>query len=121
MAKFIDLPTFTDSRGSLTIIEHFSEFEVKRVYYIYDVIGKRGGHRHKKTIQGLICLSGSCEVYINDGTNEKTFKLDSPQKCLLVDPDDWHTMDAFSDSSILLVLASEYYDKEDYIDEPYCS
>lgn len=119
MSKIISLPTFSDSRGSLTIIEQFSEFEIKRIYYIYDVDGSRGGHRHKKTTQGLICLSGRCQVYINNGESEKIVELDSPEKCLILEPEDWHTMDNFTESSVLLVLASEYYDREDYIDEPY--
>ena len=94
-------------------------FEIKRVYYIYDAIGKRGGHRHKNTDQALICLNGSCEIYLNNQGEESTVLLDSPEKCLIVHKDDWHTMDQFSKGSILLVLASTKYDVNDYIDEPY--
>lgn len=119
MAYIINLPTFRDSRGSLTVVEKLLPFEIKRFYYIYNVTSKRGGHRHKKTIQALICLGGSCEIYVHDGKREETILLDSPSKCLILDPRDWHTMDKFSKGSTLLVLSSEYYDVDDYIDEEY--
>ena len=119
MAYLIDLPTFEDERGKLTVIEKLLPFDIKRLYYIYDVTSKRGGHRHKKTIQALICLGGSCEVFIDNGEKKETILLDSPSKCLILEPKDWHTMDKFSKGSTLLVLASEYYDKDDYIDEGY--
>ena len=119
MAYIIDLPTFVDERGSLTVVENLLPFEIKRFYYIYDVTAKRGGHRHHKTVQALICLCGSCEIYLNDGTKEETVVLNTPKKCLLVEPKDWHTMDNFSQGSVLLVFSSELYDKNDYIDEEY--
>ncbi len=119
MPYFIDLPTFCDGRGGLTVIEKLLPFDIKRIYYIYNVSEKRGGHRHKKSIQALICLGGSCEIYVNDGKVEQIFVLDSPDKCLILEPRDWHTMDNFSKGSNLLVLASEYYDISDYIDEKY--
>ncbi|KYJ86922.1 sugar 3,4-ketoisomerase [Sulfurovum riftiae] len=119
MAYFIDLPTFGDERGKLTIIEKVLPFEIKRFYYVYDVCAKRGGHRHKKTVQALVCLGGSCEVYVNNGKEEQVFVLSQPDKCLIVEPHDWHTMDHFTDGSTLLVFASEYYDVNDYIDKEY--
>lgn len=119
MAYIIDLPTFKDERGWLTVMEKLLPFEIKRFYCIYDVAQKRGGHRHKKTVQALICVSGSCEIYVNDGLKKETFLLDSPSKCLLLEPEDWHTMDNFSKGSTILVFASEFYDKDDYIDEEY--
>lgn len=119
MAYIINLPTFSDDRGHLTVVEKLLPFEIKRFYYIYGVNEKRGGHRHKKTIQALISLGGSCEIYVNDGNKEKTILLDSPDKCLVLDPKDWHTMDKFSIGSTLLVFSSEYYDLEDYVDEKY--
>ena len=100
-------------------MEKLLPFEIKRFYCIYDVIQKRGGHRHKKTIQALICLGGSCEVYVNDGLKKETFLLDSPSKCLLLEPEDWHTMDKFTKGSTLLVFASEFYNKDDYVSEEY--
>ena len=119
MAYIIELPTFEDERGNLTVVQKLLPFDIKRFYYIYDVRDKRGGHRHKKTIQALILLGGSCEIYVNDGTKEEIFLLDSPSKCLILDYKDWHTMNKFSVCSTLLVFASEYYDKNDYIDEKY--
>ena len=119
MSYFINLPTFTDKRGGLTVVEKILPFNIKRLYYIYNATGKRGGHRHKKSIQALICIGGSCEIYINNKKNEKTVLLDSVRKCLILEPEDWHTMDKFSKGSVLLVMASEYYDIDDYIDEPY--
>ena len=119
MAYIITLPTFCDERGSLTVVEKLLPFDIKRFYYIYDVSSKRGGHRHKKTIQALISLGGSCEIYVHDGVKEEIFLLDSPSQCLILDPKDWHTMDNFSKGSILLVFSSEFYDKNDYIDKEY--
>jgi dTDP-4-dehydrorhamnose 3,5-epimerase-like enzyme len=119
MAHIIDLPTFGDDRGRLTIIEKVLPFEIKRFYYVYDVRGIRGGHRHHKTVQALVCLGGSCEIYTNNGEKEEIFLLDRSDKCLIVQPEDWHTMDHFTNKSTLLVFASEYYDVNDYIDEKY--
>lgn len=119
MAYIINVPTFSDSRGSLSVMEKLLPFEIKRFYYIYNTTSKRGGHRHKKAIQGLICVGGSCEIYVHDGESETTFLLDSPEKCLILDPKDWHTMDQFTNHATLLVFSSEYYDLNDYIDEAY--
>lgn len=119
MAHIIKLPTFKDERGNLTVVEKLLPFDIKRFYYIYGASSKRGGHRHKKTMQALISLGGSCEIYVNDGSKEEVFLLDEPSKCLILDPKDWHTMDNFSIGSTLLVFSSEFYDKDDYIDEEY--
>jgi len=119
MAYFIDIPTFKDIRGSLTVIDNYLPFEIKRVYYIYNANHKRGGHHHKKTIQCLIALNGSCEIYVNDGKSKNIFLLDRPNKGLIINPEDWHTMDNFNNNCILLVLASEHYDVNDYVDEEY--
>jgi quercetin dioxygenase-like cupin family protein len=119
MARIINLQKFSDERGNLTVVEKILPFEIKRFYYIYDVTSKRGGHRHKKTTQALIILGGSCEIYVNNGQKEEIFLLDSPTKCLILEPEDWHTMDKFSEGSTLLVFSSEFYDKDDYIDEEY--
>ena len=91
------------------------------MYYIYGVPpgSVRGGHRHDKTIHALVCLKGSVEVYVNDGVTEATFLLDSPEKGLYLPPEDWHSMHNFSDDAVLLALASEYYDPDEYIPEGY--
>lgn len=119
MAYWLELPTFGDERGKLTIIENILPFEIKRFYYVYDVKGVRGGHRHHKTMQALVCLGGSCTVNVDDGKTKKTFLLKTSKKCLIVEPKDWHTMENFSKGATLLVFASSYYDVADYIDQPY--
>jgi len=119
MAYFIETPKFSDSTGSLCVIERLLPFDIKRVYYIFDVKGERGGHRHKKTKQALICLSGSCEIFVDNGMEKNIFSLDKPNQCLVLEPKDWHTMGSFSKTATLVVFASEFYDINDYIDEPY--
>ncbi len=119
MAKLIEIPTFSDARGNLSVVDEIIPFEIKRVYYIYRAEGARGGHRHKKTIQGLIAVSGSCEIFVDNGQNSETINLKSPDKLLIVNPEDWHTMQNFSSDCVLLVLSSEHYDRNDYIDQPY--
>jgi dTDP-4-dehydrorhamnose 3,5-epimerase-like enzyme len=118
MAYIIDLLTITDERGSITIAEKALPFEIKRVYWVYQFSAKRGGHRHKKTLQALICINGSCEIFINNGTEKTTVLLDRSNKCLVLSPEDWHTMDGLDENCVLLVMASEHYDKNDYIYEP---
>lgn len=118
MATLFELPTFLDERGKLTVIENQVNFDIKRVYYIYDVKSlRRGGHKHKITKQALICVSGSCRIYVKNKLNERDFSLDDPKICLLLEPEDWHYMDDFSAGTVLLVLASEKFDADDYIDE----
>ena len=120
MAKLIDLKTFTDKRGNLTVIEKVIPFDVKRIFYIYGVDDSiRGGHRHHKTVQAAICLKGECKISNNDGTKQETFHLDRPDKCLILEPQDWHQMFEFSPDAILMVLASEYFESKDYIYDRY--
>ena len=124
MAHLIDLRTFIDDRGRLTVIEDSQlPFKIKRSFYIYGTKEHvmRGKHRHKKTIQAMICLQGSCEVYNNNGQKEERFLLDNPSKCLILQPEDWHYMDNFTNNTIMQVLASENFDAGDYIYEPYQS
>tara|TARA_B110000503_G_C7046085_1_gene370281 strand:+ start:223 stop:588 length:366 start_codon:yes stop_codon:yes gene_type:complete len=120
MAKLIILPAHFDERGSLTTIEKCLPFDINRVYFINDIKGNsRGGHRHKTCWQALISVSGSCKVYCNNGLQKEIFIMDSPQKCLLLKPEDWHEMLNFNENNILLVLASHHYDINDYIYEDY--
>jgi dTDP-4-dehydrorhamnose 3,5-epimerase-like enzyme len=122
MAYLIDLKSFTDKRGNLTVIERTVPFDIKRIFYIYGVDGSsRGGHRHKKTMQAAICIQGSCYINNNDGAKASTFLLNQPDKCLIIEPADWHTMTQFSKDAILMILASEYFNENDYIFEPYAS
>lgn len=120
MADIIDLATFTDVRGNLTVVEKVLPFDIKRIFYIYGVDeSARGGHRHCKTWQAAICLKGSCSVATNDGLKREAFLLDNPAKCLLLEPRDWHQMEKFTPDAILMILASEYFDPDDYIYRDY--
>jgi len=123
MAHIIELNTFVDQRGNLSVIDDVQStlpFKIKRVFYIYNIDdSQRGGHRHYKTLQAAICINGSCTVSCNNGKEKKVFKLDSANKCLIINSNDWHTMENFIEGSILLVFASEKFDYRDYIFEPY--
>lgn len=120
MAYLIDLETHTDLRGNLTVIEDVLPFSIERVFYIYGVDkSERGGHRHHKTIQAAVCIQGECKIFCDDGTKTMNFFLNKPSKCVLLEPRDWHKMYDFSKDAILMVLASERFDQNDYIFETY--
>ena len=120
MAFLINLKTFTDNRGNLTVIERVIPFDIKRIYYIYGVDDSiRGGHRHKTTLQAAICIQGHCTIYNTDSKKEDIFVLDKPDKCLIIETNDWHRMYDFSKDAILMILASEFFDDNDYIYEEY--
>lgn len=120
MANIIDLQTFTDKRGNLTVIENVLPFQIKRVFYIYGVDDSvRGGHRHYETIQAAICIKGECKIYNYDNNEKEIFHLNTPSKCLILEPKDWHKMYDFSEDAILMVFASENYNEKDYIFEAY--
>ena len=108
-----------DKFGYLTPIEFGQEipFEVKRLYYIYDVNDNqvRGNHSHKKLHQVLICVHGSVDVTLKNHFGEETYTLDDPSVGLYVGPDNWREMSNFKDGAVLFVLASENYDEGDYI------
>jgi len=121
MPSIKHLPCFQSDLGDLTVLEGIFPGPIKRVYYIYDVPADvvRGGHRHHVTWQILVCIRGKCRVYVHNGEVETEIWLDQPDKCLILEPRDWHSMDQFSSDALLLVLANEVYDPRDYIDEPY--
>jgi dTDP-4-dehydrorhamnose 3,5-epimerase-like enzyme len=120
MACLINLTTINDARGNLTLIEKVIPFDIKRIFYIYGLDDSvRGKHRHHKTSQAIVCIQGHCTVFSFDGIKEEIFVLDHPGKCLILEPKDWHKMYGFSTDAILMVMASEHYDPEDYIFEPY--
>lgn len=114
----INIPKVHDQRGSLAVIEKDCiPFQIKRVYYLYDVPSDsfRGGHAHNNLYQLLIPLSGSFEVSLNDGESTKKILLNKPNIGLLIVPGIWREIDNFSSGSVCLVLASEEYDESDYI------
>jgi hypothetical protein len=100
-------------------VEDTLPFPIRRVFWITNADGMtRGGHRHHVTRQALIAVAGSIDVYLNDGRHEATVRLAEPSRCLIVEPEDWHTM-YFTNAAVLLVMASGPYDRRDYINEPY--
>lgn len=120
MANIIDLKTFTDKRGNLTVIDKIVPFTIKRIFYIYGVDdSKRGGHRHHQTVQLATCIQGSCKIFSTNGQTEMVYELNHPNQALLIEPQDWHTMYDFTPNCILMVLASEEFNETDYIFEPY--
>jgi dTDP-4-dehydrorhamnose 3,5-epimerase-like enzyme len=120
MAYLIDLKTFTDDRGSLNSIDRVLPFEIKRLYYIYNVDDEltRGGHRHFRTVEGLICMHGSFKVLIDNGREKFEYFLDSPSKILVMEIGDWHLMFDMSPDAVLMGIASTHYDPSDYAYEP---
>lgn len=119
MKKIINLISHGDSRGQLIAIEQLKDlpFEIKRVYYIYDTLPnvRRGFHAHKKLQQLLVCTSGECKILLDDGENKEVFTLNKPTEGLLVEGCIWREMFDFSSDAVLMVLASDYYDEDDYI------
>jgi dTDP-4-dehydrorhamnose 3,5-epimerase-like enzyme len=116
--KLIEVPKIHDVRGNLSVIENDTiPYEIKRVYYLYDVPSdsRRGGHAHKEQLEFLIALSGSFEVVLHDGENEKRITLNKPNFGLLIDKGIWRELENFSSGSVCLVLASDVYLEDDYI------
>lgn len=114
----IELPRVTDPRGNLTFIESEKHlpFEIKRVYYLYDVPAgaARAGHGHKTLEQVIIPLSGSFDVDLHDGRTQKKFHLNRPYLGLYIPSMVWRYMDNFSSGAVCLVLASAFFDESDY-------
>lgn len=119
--KIIELPKITDPRGNLTVAEQMKNvpFEIKRVYWTYDVPGgeSRGGHAHKDLYQLVVAMSGSFTVTLDNGKEQVTVLLNHPWQGLLIEPGTWRTLDDFSSGAVCMVLASELYDEDDYIYE----
>ena len=114
----IELPRIPEARGNLTFIEggRHVPFEIKRVYYLYDVPGgaERGGHGHKELQQLIVAMSGSFDVTVDDGKDRKRFHLNRSYFGLYVCPMIWRELDNFSSGSVCMALASTLYDVADY-------
>lgn len=117
--KLIELPKITDPRGNLSFIEggQHIPFDIKRVYYLYDVPGgsDRGSHAHKNLCQFIVAMSGSFDVVLDDGKEKKRFHLNRSYYGLYVCPMMWRDLDNFSSGAVCMVLASTHYDEADYI------
>jgi dTDP-4-dehydrorhamnose 3,5-epimerase-like enzyme len=117
--KLIDLRKIADPRGNLTVVEENQDvpFDIKRVYYLYDVPGgeSRGAHAHKALYQLLVAANGSFSVTLGDGKEKVTYNLKRPYVGLLIVPGIWRDLDDFSSGSVCLCLASEHYEAADYI------
>jgi len=113
-----DLTRIVDNRGNLTYIESGKHipFEIKRVYYLYDVPGgtSRGGHGHKKLKQLIIAISGSFDITVDDGCEKQIIHLNRSFQGLYIPPMMWRDLDNFSSGAVCMVLASEFYDEGDY-------
>lgn len=114
----IDIPTIKEARGNLAVIEkEVLPFEVKRVYYLYDVPSdaSRGGHAHKELNQCLFALSGSFDVVLFDGSEKRIIHLNKPNKGLIIPNGVWRELENFSSGSVCLALVSDVFKEEDYI------
>jgi dTDP-4-dehydrorhamnose 3,5-epimerase-like enzyme len=109
----------SDRKGNLTVVQNGATlpFDVKRVYYLYDVPGgeSRGAHAHKELQQLIVAANGSFTVTLDDGKNKKSFNLNRSYYGLLIVPGIWRDLDDFSSGAVCMVLASEVYQPEDYI------
>lgn len=119
--RIIELPKIADPRGNLTFVESQNHipFDIKRVYYTYDVPGgaERGGHAHRELRQLIIAMSGSFDITLDDGFEKKKFHLNRSYFGLYVCSMMWREIDNFSSGSVCMVLASEFYSEADYYRE----
>ena len=122
MAQLLKLAQHACDRGDLTVFEHILPGSLKRIFYIANADGStRGGHRHQKAWQAVVCIQGSVEVLVETGKRTGRYLLTKPDQCLVLEPDDWHLLANFQDTAIVLVVSNEYYDEKDYIYERYLS
>jgi hypothetical protein len=116
--RIIDLPRVHEARGNLSFVEGqvHVPFDIKRVYYLYDVPGgsERGAHAHKALHQFMVAMSGSFDVILDDGEREHRFQLNRSYYGLYIPPMHWRLLNNFSSGSVCMVLASEHYDANDY-------
>ena len=116
--KIIDIPKINNTKGNIGVIENDTiPFDVKRVYYLFDVPSgaKRGGHAHKKLKQVILAISGSFDVVLKNGKSKEIVTLNRPDKGLLIENNIWRELENFSSGSVCLVLASEEFSENDYI------
>ena len=119
LVKWIDFPPLGDHRGSLVAVESHQTvpFEIKRVFYIFNTLEgvTRGMHAHLAVKQVMLCVTGSCKILLDDGFSRESVILDSPTKGLFLESLIWREMSEFSPDCVLLVIASEHYNEDEYI------
>ena len=115
----LEIDKHQNAQGNISVIENGTTvpFDVKRVYYLYDVPGgeSRGGHSHIELQQLIVAASGSFDVTLDDGDVKRTFTINRPYQGLLIVPGIWREIDNFSSGSVCLVLASTCYNEDDYL------
>ncbi len=119
MAQLLDVPAFKDTRGNLLVFQEICPFEIKRVFYITEVDPElvRAEHGHIKNRMLLTSANGSCDIYINNGRESSVVSLNSRDKALLLEPEDWHRLYNLSKDCVLLAICSEEYSEADYFFE----
>lgn len=119
MIKILDLEAYCDERGSLVTLESMKNipFDIKRIYYLFSnkADATRGKHAHKNLKQIYIAISGSCKVIFDDGIKKTEMILDDPKKGIFIDHAIWRELSNFSEDCVLLVLADNFFTKDDYI------
>jgi dTDP-4-dehydrorhamnose 3,5-epimerase-like enzyme len=119
LVRWVDFPPLGDNRGSLVALEGGKTvpFDIKRVYYIYATQPgvSRGFHAHQNLKQVAVCVTGSCRMVLDNGTERTSILLDEPTKGVVIDKMVWREMHDFSPDCVLLVLANQHYDETDYI------
>lgn len=117
--QLIDIPIVHDMRGNLSVVEggELIPFDIKRLYYLYDVPGgaTRGGHAHRMLRQLIIAASGSFDVILDNGKERTKYSLNRSYKGLYIPTMTWREIENFSSGAVCMVLASEHYDESDYI------
>ncbi len=120
MATLVHLQTIQNPKGKLTVFEKMLSGGIRRVFYIYDSEKNiRGRHRHRYSTHAIACISGSCKIYVHNGEKDEIFLLDSPEKCLILEPEDWREMHDLDKKTILLCISNKFYDPDDYVTIPY--
>ncbi|MDG1841285.1 MAG: FdtA/QdtA family cupin domain-containing protein [Crocinitomicaceae bacterium] len=119
--SLLSFPKISDERGNLTYIQYFDHipFEIKRVYWLYDVPSgqTRGGHAFKLQNEVVIALSGSFQVYLTDGISEETYLLNRPNQGLYIPKMTWRQFRNFSTNTVVLIITSDLFNEEDYIND----
>lgn len=115
--KLVQIPTFIDGRGNLSFVElsQLLSFEVKRVYWLYNIKQNRGAHAHKKLLQFIFCTHGSIDIVIDDGYHQELIKLNTPNLGLYIYKPLWREITNFHNNPQVIVLASDIYKENDYI------